>query len=195
MSEEYREMVVEGPPLLLKGYLAGLAVARGMDPGLVLFANEVGVDSEGILEQLAEWMHLHGVISHLLVPRSFHGDVKQGLAKASEHFGVKVKSDRSIRSASLPFQFTAYSTKQAASVEDLFARFGDRIRFPEDYRPAETVDPSARGVEAYTAVHEYEKSGHGTVTGSLAAMMELQRAASDVPVLKVGKIRLQHADD
>ena len=195
MSDAYHEVVVEGPVLFLEGYLAGLLVAKGLSPQEVLFASDVGVSSEGILEQLAEWMHIHGIWSHLIVPPTVYPDVKQGLARATSEFGISLKSDREIRSASMTIEYDCYTREQAQQIGECIQSFADRIRMSDDYKPVKTVDPAAKGVETYTAAHEFEVSAHGTATGSLPAILELRKRAEDIPLLEVGSINLDYFDE
>lgn len=185
MAETYHEMVVEGPLLLVRGYLAGLLVARGMDPAQILFANEVAVDSEGILEQLAEWIHLHGNVSHLLVPQPVYPDVRQAISRAVELFGIRVRSDKTIRSASFQFQLTTHSRSDGEAIKEALASHGDAVRLADDYSPEETN--SANG--------NYQLSAKGTATGNFAAIHDLYRRLAEWRAIKLSRIHLQHYDE
>ena len=107
MSETFREIVVEGPLLLVKGYVAGLLVGKGLDHQQVIFAREKQVRCEGFFDELASWVRLHEHYSHLLVPESVHDLIKPALQLGEEIFGVVVRSDRPIHSASFDFSYIA----------------------------------------------------------------------------------------
>lgn len=195
MAESYHEIVAESPLALLKGLVAGLLIARGLEPREILFAEEHGVECESLAEQISEWMHLHQNVSHLLVPHPLHADLKADLDRAAALLGIKLRSDRLVESASFDFSYVAYNAKQARELDELFTGRADRIRLSEDYRPVTTTDPDAAGIELYAPAHAFEVAASGTATGDLAAVLDLYRLARSQPLLKLKKIRLHRMDD
>lgn len=194
MSETYRELVVQGPYLLIKGFVAGLLAARGLGPEQVLFAHEHHVAAEGLLEQLAEWVRLNPPDSHLLVPHSLYADVHQGLEKA-QPLGLAIRSDRPILSASVQFHYTAYTRRHAAELDGVVKRFAPHLRISDDYEPLPEVNSQAEGVEVYTPAHEFTLNAHGTATGALPTVLEFHKEASAHALMKVSAITLHHDGD
>lgn len=193
MSEEMHQIVVEGPLLLIRGYVAGLLTARGLDLRTVLFADELPIDCESALEQIAEWVHLHRNRSHLLVPLPLHAEMKLQLHKAEATLGLKVLADRLVYSGSIEFSYRAYHPRQAAELDAVLQKFTDRVRLSDDYRPVVRTDPSAAGVELYSPAHEYECTAKGTATGDVRTLLELHHQAATHGLMKLGKVRLNFA--
>ena len=194
MAEMYHEMVIEGPSLLVKGYVAGLLVGAGLNLDEIRCADELPVDCESLVEQFSEWIHLHGTHSHLLVPHRLHGEIKRRMEQARDLIGLKVLSDREIRSASFPFSFEVYAKRHFIELKELLRSVPDTVHLSDDFAPTETIDPSAKGAELYTTAHEYEASGKGTVTGDWDSIHELHQSLAQRSMVKAGKIRLHHAD-
>jgi hypothetical protein len=195
VTESFYEIVVDGPLPVLKGFVVGHLTARGLDPNAVWFADEREVQCESFGLHLAEWMRLHVNISHLLVPQSIHPELKRCFDQAADLLGVRIRSDKPIRSASFKFKYSAYSQAAAKELDDLLSRMPDRVRLSEDYQPQIVVDRQAEGIEMYTPAHAYEVRGSGTATGDLEAIIELHRLAKDHELMKVERISLCHPDD
>ena len=195
MSEQFHELVVEGPLQLIKGCVAGILASEGLSMESVLFAEEHPIRGESLLEQVGEWFHLHQNLSHLLIPMPLYPSMRQRLEKAEAMIGLRTKSDRPIRSASFRFSYAVYAKKHFEEIEALLASCGRSIRFSGDYQPAEQVDPAGAGDELYTAAHYYEAQGAGDATGDLDDILALYHRVSEVGMMKLSKIELHHPDD
>ena len=143
MSEAFHEVVVEGPLTVLRGFVTGLLVARGLDARAVLFAEEHSIHGESFTEQLAEWLRLQANLSHVIVPQALVADMKADFHKAAETVRLQIKSDRPIRSASFEFSYSAYSPRHAQELDELVKRFSDKVRLSEDYQPVEVLERNA----------------------------------------------------
>lgn len=195
MSETFHEIVVKGPLKVIRGYIAGLLVGKGVGTEEVIFAEDRGVATEGVLGEMAEWMHLTENVSHLLVPDSLHADVSSGLEHAPKPLGLHITADKEVRSASFDFSYTAYNKRLADEFDRLFKSFADSVRLSDDYRPVEVVDPDAAGAEAYSPAHDFEAKAKGTATGDLESILELHGLCDEHSLMTVEKIRLHHAAD
>lgn len=193
MADSYHELVIDGALPVVKGFVIGNLLARGLDPNYVLFAEEHGIECEGFVAHLAEWMRLHATSTHLLVPNPLHNDLKADIANAVNHLGLKIRRDRLIRSASFRFSYTAYSKQLALELDSLLKRFPDRVRISDEYNPRTSLDPQAVGVELYTPAHAYEVQASGTATGDLATILELRRMAHEHELMRIEKVRLHDA--
>jgi hypothetical protein len=159
-----------------------------MDPRQILFANEVDVDSEGILEQIAEWMHLHGNVSHLLIPQPVYPDARQAMVKATELFGVRVRSDKTIRSASCHFHSSVHEQREAEEIQRILESHGQAIRL-SDESPAHEGHRPDGGSGSGPIVSK------GSINGSLDAILDIHRRLSELRVVKLSRIHLQHYDE
>jgi hypothetical protein len=192
MAEMHHEITVEGPALLIKGYIAGFLSGRGLSPDAVLVAEELPIHVEGVIERVAEWMHLQRRDSHLLVPQTLYGDVKHALEQAGP-IGLRVQSDRPVASASLDFTYTAYTRRHAAELDAWVKSRADRLRVSEDYQPKEVADSSLEGIEGYAPAHEFEATARGTLTGDLLAILAEHDSAKRLSLLTVSAVRLNYS--
>jgi len=60
-----------------------------------------------------------------------------------------------------------------------------------DFSHDEKKDPSAKGVEAYSVVHEFEAEGNGTITGRIDLLIALKRKIADYPLINAEDIFLK----
>lgn len=194
MADAYHELKIKGPYLLIKGYLAGLLVGRGLSPDTVLFAHEHDIACEGLLEQVAEWLRLSSADWHVLAPASFYGEIRHALDQARP-LGVELLADRPVRSATAGFSYSAYTERHASELENFVKKHAARLRLSDDYQLREKVDSAAEGVELYSPAHAHEVSAKGTVTGSLDAVLAFKREAKHFPLMTVESIHLHHDND
>lgn len=194
MADLYYEMVVEGPLPVIKGFVAGVLIARGLDPKEVLFATEHQIAVEPLREQLAEWLHLARNRSHLMVPAELKSDLRMAVSKAGS-IGLSLVTERPVRSAYVDFNYAAFQPEQAAQLVSLIRGQEPALRISDDFQPTRHVDPDAKGNELYSPAHDFEVKAHGRLTGSLRHVLAFAEEAKNHPLLEISAIQIHHGDD
>jgi hypothetical protein len=195
MPTSHHEVLVAGPLAAVKGFLAGYLVARGLEPGHVIVGEEHNIDCESMIEQLKELVHIREHVSHLVVPDDIFGELTDAIGKVVSVAGIKVTAARPVRSAYFTFRYNAYTREQFDQLHAIIANLPESVRVSDDYQPTATEDPTAAGVEGYTPAHDFEASGSGSVTGSVADILDLHAKATANELFVVSGIKLHHDDD
>ena len=188
MGEPWHEIVVESQRSGVFGFVEGFMVGRGS--AAPINAEEEAFDVSGWRERLTE--ALSGVErTHVLVPGEAAGLFRDAVARAAEvGFDVKVLADRVVRSAEFDFRLHVFSREHARKIRDMLASLPSGAALTEDTHLHETVDPDAKGYEAYAPVHEFEFTGRGKVRGSIPSVHRVHRTCLDEPLIHTERIRL-----
>jgi hypothetical protein len=118
--------------------------------------------------------------------------LKKRVRRIEEDTGLQIHEVRFIRSATLEFEFQAYAPKYAAQIRKLIESRPEGLRL-DNYRKKETRNPEGRGVEMYTAVHDYEFEGSGKLVGRVDLVVEARRLLDQHPLVEPQLIRLNRA--
>jgi hypothetical protein len=177
----YEEFVVTGTPDQARAFLAGWAAGQGLGLGeqdeRVLLAKDRRIRSEGHLESLVETLR-PGHVTHLVVREDAAEPLGRALAAGGRAAGVELRSRRRVRSASFEFEYEIFTKEEGALVRTVFEGLPEGVTLSEDYRPRESIDPKAAGVELYAPAHAYTLAARGTAHGPLEGILELHRSAA-----------------
>ena len=190
MSTSYHEFVIQGPRDWLLGFLHGYLEARGRKERLLDGEHE-GFDCEPLRERLRELLHLGAETSHLLVPDAVAEHVREAIrtAASAEH-PVRLVGEEPVRCVRFRFSFAIYSKTHAERIRTYFRDLPEGARVEADFKTVE--DPSAKGVEAYAPVHDFEFEGEGTVEGTVDGVVEVYRKCRNEELIQEGKIEIVH---
>lgn len=189
MSENYQEIVVKGPTLLVKGFASGWLVAKGLDTGAVIFAEERGIEVESVTEQMLEWLRLQS-LTHLLAPHVFAGELSAAVNAAAEALKLSVVEEKAVKSATFRFSYKAFTEKLATEIEAAVHSMPDRVSLAPGYQPVIKSDPNAKGVELYSPTHAYQASANGELTGDLLATLAMHDRLKKFDMVTVEPVRL-----
>lgn len=189
MAENYQEIVVKGPTLLVKGFASGWLVAKGLDTGAVIFAEERGIEVESLTEQMLEWLRLQS-LSHLLAPHLFAGELSAAFKAAAESLKLAVVEEKTVKSATFRFSYKAFTEKLATEIETAIHSMPDRVTLSPGYQPVIKSDPNAKGVELYSPTHAYEASAAGELTGDLPAILAMHDRLKKFDMVTADPVRL-----
>jgi hypothetical protein len=188
VKQTFYEVVLEGSPKLVCGFLNGLMMGSGRQ-GRVFFCHDEGIDYESLTSRLAELVHLHPRDCHVIVDKDTRNYLHRLAPRMEESMGLKLISSRHIRTATFPFHFVAYARRYGVEILGKLHSLPEGVRL-EDFHQHEKVDPGAAGVESYAPAHDYEIRGEGNVIGPADRVIEARRGLDGHPLIEVGKIRL-----
>ena len=190
-APRFYEVVFRGKPKVVKAFLKGLMMGAGRDH-TAWYSFDEGIHHEGPAEKFKEMFGVRAVDCHVVLDAEAAGYLKQMQRRIKEETGLEITSNRHIRSASFAFSYHAYAPKYAERIEAALKDLPAGVKL-EDWRHDVKHDPSAKGVEAYSAVHDFEASGKGTARGRIDALIGLHHKLDDDPLVTVETIRLNLA--
>ncbi len=186
----FHEVVLEGHPEVCRGLLTGLLIGADIPDG-VFFSEEEGVVRQSFGEKLKEIVGLHAAVCHVIVA----GPVRKLLERHKKRLaaeGVRVASQKRIRSGRFEFRYHAYARRYGEEIRALLRTLPPGLKV-EGGKGEETIDKSAVGVEAYTPAHDYEIKGEGAVSGRIDSLIRARRALDEHPLVSVEPIELDLA--
>ncbi len=190
-KKSFYEVVFTGKPKVVRAYLAGLTAGSGQD-ATIFFSFQEGVFHEGKVERLSELMHVRALDCHVIVDVDTSNRLKKVAKTLEMETGLAITSNRHIRSASLAFGFEAFAKRYNDEIVEVIRNLPPGLRL-DGYTHDVKLDPSAKGVEAYTVTHDYEAKGTGIVVGRVDLLIELKRKLQDFPLVKSEEIELNLA--
>ncbi|HNY73802.1 MAG TPA: hypothetical protein PKL55_09700, partial [Syntrophales bacterium] len=118
MSKDYYEVVVEGHPEYVNGFVHGLIAGRG-GAGDAFFGEDFEIDEERPLEILSRLVGLREEHTVLLVEETVLGLLKEVIGGGRREGGMKLISTRKIREASFKYSFATFSRETGAALDKL----------------------------------------------------------------------------
>ncbi len=190
-APRFYEVVFRGKPRVVKAFFKGLMMGAGRD-FKSFFNFDEGVHHEGKAEKFKEMFGVRATDCHVIVDSDTSKYLK-GMARAIvTETGLEITANRSVRSGSMKFEYHAYAPRYSAEILALIKSLPKGLKM-QDHKHKEKRDPSAKGVEAYSAVHDFEASGSGLVTGRIDLLIELKSAMRALPLIKADDIVLKLA--
>lgn len=187
----FYEVVFQGKPKVVRGFLAGLVMGAGSD-ATIYFSFTDGVYHEGKGEMLAELLHIRALDCHVIVDSATSALIKKLKKRISEETGLVVTSQRHIRSASLEFCYQTFAPKYNQEIVDLVKNLPKGLKV-QDLNHEVQVNPDAKGMEAYSPAHHYEASGRAIITGRVDMVIDLRKRFEEFPLIKSKEIILNLA--
>jgi hypothetical protein len=187
----FYEVVFEGAPKRVRGFLAGLRLGVGGESTIFYHYDEC-VHHEGLGARLAEMVHLSKQDCHVIVDTDLKRRLQKLAPRIEAEAQLRIRSSRFIRSASLPFHFEAFADRYGQEISYRLHNLPDGLRLV-DFEQDEKRDPRAEGVEAYAPAHHYEIRGSGRVVGRVDLLIEARRLLDSHPLIAVGEITLKLA--
>ena len=164
MAVMYYELVIKGNGKLLKGFVRGYEIGKSIKSGLC-FCEDRPINTHHLKETLT----FRGDHLHLLCGARIRQGFLTAIRKA-EDLDFEIIADRRILKSSFEFEFETASRKVATDIRRRIRSLPAGLKIV-DYEPNETIDPSAKGVEFYTPVHDYRFEGKGVIEGDLETLL------------------------
>ena len=187
----FYEVVFRGKPKVVRAFLGGLVMGSGHDARL-FFSYLSGVHHEGKVEKFAELVGFRADDCHVIVDQQTSRLIKKLARRITEETGLAITSHRGVRAAEMPFSFQAFAANYDQQIVDRLRNLPTGLRlqgFKHDVR----LSPDAKGVEAYSPVHDYEATGQGVIKGPIDALIDLKEDLKDFPLIKTEEIKLSLA--
>ena len=190
-APRFYEVVFQGKPKVVKAFIKGLMMGAERE-ATVFYSFDEGVHHEGKAEKFKEMFGIRAIDCHVVVSSEASAYLKKMACKIVTDTGLEISSNRSIRNASLKFEYHAYAPRYSAEIVKVLKALPKGLKL-QGYDHVEKRDPSAKGVEAYSATHDFEADGAGTVMGRIDLLIELKRTFAKYPLIQAEDIILNLA--
>jgi hypothetical protein len=185
MATKYHEIIVKGDDEVLKGFLDGFKTAKKIKTGVVL-ASDHPINTH----HLKEILTLHGNYIHVIVSGRHHQTLIAAI-KDTPDIECDIVSDVGISNAYLEFKFETFNRDVARDLKKMLGRLPAGLQLI-DYDPKETVDPSAKGIEFYSPIHDYTFEGKGKIRGDVEKLIKFHERLDEHVFIEVNDIELEH---
>lgn len=186
-EDRYVELELKGSTDQALGFVEGLRIGTP-EVEKVWYSCRESLEGHGLIEAL--WQRV-GKDTRVILPVALAEMVRGALAE-SPVLNLEAGEMQPVDYGELEFSYHVYSRDEAAEIRKLVeADLPAGVRL-EDYDVNETVDPSGRGVELYSPVHDYECRGSGRYVGAVAGIFSLAHRLSDQSFVEPGRVRLHH---
>jgi len=170
MNQPFYEIVIEGPFMLVKGFVVGFLAGVKPD-GEYFFHRKAGIRRETLKGFLREFFELDNHVHLCLEP-----DLIERFKKAAELYktktGMKIESIKPIKSASFTFAYEFFNEDLANKARDMLTKLPKNVEL-KDYFPFVEKDIEARGVEAYAPLHDFTSRAKGKIEGDFEGVMKV----------------------
>jgi len=187
----FYEVVIQGSPKMIRGFLGGLTLAADHD-GMVVYHRDACIHEESAGERFIERIGLQPRNVNVVVDRKTCDLLRKHAKRIETETGLRITSTRHIRSASFAFKFQAYARRYGVEIKGILNNLPAGLRL-EDFEYDENLHPGAEGIEAYAPVHEYEIKGSGRVLGRIDLLVAARCKLDQHPLVNPGKIELKLA--
>jgi len=187
-TPRFYEVVFRGKPKVVRAFLKGLMMGANRESS-IFYSYDEGVYHERKIEHLQEMFGLRGTDCHVIVDGEASVYLKKMSKRIASDTGLEITAHRSIRSSSMDFRYSAYAPRYFAEISQVFRNLPKGLRL-RGYKHKERIDPAAKGIEAYSAVHDFEAIGTGTVSGRIDLLIEFKRSLASLPLIHSDEIKL-----
>lgn len=178
----YHEIIIKGDGAVVDAYLKGFLAGRDIKSGFY-FSREWPFHMRNLMERFK----YHGEVEHVICTSKLKPVIVRSVDKSD--VDIEVKEARKITSTSFKFDFETANRQAAGGIKRALRNLPDGVKL-EDFDPEEIVDPSGKGVEAYTPVHEYQFLGRGLARGDVEGVLKLHKRLSDNTCFHVDDINV-----
>lgn len=185
MATRYFELVVKGEGELLRGFIDGFMTAKKITSGIIM-ASLHPIDTH----HLREVFTLHGDHIHVIVAAR-HRQALMAAIREARDIDCRLVSEREIKRAHFAFSFRVFNRDVAAELRQMLGDLPPELKLI-DYDPRETIDPSAKGVEVYSPVHEYCFEGKGKIQGDIEKLLSVRQRLARHVSIEMKDIELEH---
>jgi len=189
MSKDYYEVVVEGRPEYVNGFVHGLIAGRG-GAGDAFFGEDFEIDEERPLEILGRLVGLREEHTVLVVEETVLGLLKETIGGGRREKVMKLVATQKIREASFTYSFATFSRETGAALDKLLTSIPPGVFAEPPYAPEHRETPEGQGVEAYTPLHDYELKAAGRIRGECGGVCRCYELLKRHEVVELGPMEL-----
>jgi len=186
----FYEIVIEGPFLMVKGFVFGL-LEGSKKTGTVIFSRENNIKIETLSEILKEWLHLQESLTHLIVEEDLLPLITESLRNTFSLLNLKLKERKRIKNASFDFRYEAYAQKYGEEIKSIFRELPPELKISPDYQPKEEMYlECGDGIGSLATCHVYNLKAKGTVEGPIEALLPFYQKIQNYELIKAEPIIL-----
>jgi hypothetical protein len=191
----FHEVEFSGSPKSVRGLLAGLIIGSGIACERWYHADEdiAPGAAKASMRRAAEKLHLMPVSTVQAVVTGELAKLLRGSARAIAARGVaEVVRIKRIKKARVELRYHTFARRYDNEVQTLLKDLPRGVKLEQVERSVE-VDEDARGVEMYTAVHDFESCGSCVLAGRFDLVLDLRNRLDVHPLIECGEIELELA--
>lgn len=195
MPMEFHEIRVSGKTLWIDGFVKGFLAARNA-AGALIDAEQEEIACQTHTEKLREKLGFSHETRHYLCPPRLLALFEE-MEAASEAAGkaLRVNKGPLYSGLSFRFHFSVFSREDGRRFRERFDDLPEEVAVRWTRPIREIIDPTARGAELYTPVHEYELSGEGIAEGGIPGVLELYRWCRNEELVSLEAAVLEEASN
>ncbi len=184
---EWHVIVVEGHARELRAFVSGFVTDRGLDPAIVVFGDDVGLEPESLVARLRTLVR--GGHHAILLPADQADSLGESLGRGGAALGLRVTDRHPVARASFAFAAEAFSREVSAAVRAVCRTLPAGVHF-EAHAESEEARAENAGVELYTPVHHYAYRVRATAAGPLGGILDVRRRLGEIEAVVVEPLRL-----
>ncbi len=191
---DYYEIILEGDPEILKGFLVGYLSAAGITEEFFT-AKESGVEHDSFLQELAEWARLSEERSHIVASRRVLNATKSAVARVGRDLNLEVAEVKPLKGARVSFEWEVYNRDQGAELRRLTEDHPATLVL-DGYAPEEEVHEDHEGkVGMYAPSHPYILKARGNASGPAGEVIAWANRLRSNAFAKLDTIELEYLDE
>ena len=192
MQRAFSELVIEGPFILVKGFLMGFWSTQEPPPQY-FFHRKAGIRRETLRDALVELFELENMV-HVCLEEAAVQPFQDAVVRAKSVIGLSVRSVKKVVAAEFEFSFEMFSEELADEGKGIFGHLPEGVELVS-FEPEEVVHEIQKGrrYAGYAPVRPYVYKGMGHCKGEFGGVVDLflkckrSKAAS---FILTGKIEL-----
>lgn len=190
MNTSYYEVVIEGNLDLMKGFVMGFLVGRGIEGG-AFFDEVCHIGGEETAGPLVRLISAHDNVSTVIVGAGLHDLLVAALNTHPQAIALRIKNVRRVLSAAFTCHFRTYSREAGDKLKSILGCIPEGVDGKSAFELHEKIDPEGKGHEFFTPLHDYELAGKGRISGSVRGVLDLYHRLGRFEVVELGKLELE----
>jgi len=170
MQSNFSEIVIEGPFVLVKGFLMGYLYGSKKE-FRYFFHRKHGIRRETFREFIKELFEFESYV-HLCLENNILQEFLGAVENAKDKIGLEVKSIRNINGANFSFSYEIFNKDIGQEIKTIFDNCSSGVKL-KDFNTDEQSAKDAEGIEAYAPAHSYIARGSGKAEGNILDVMDL----------------------
>jgi len=187
MEKKFVELVIEGPFILVKGFLMGFIEGLNEKP-VYFFSRRSGIRTETLGEAVKEWLGFENLV-HLCLEEPFASKFAKAIKNTHHKIAMEVNSTKEIKSASFSFEANFYNEKQATRFKKLLDSLPEEV-FVDSLKEEQFVDEVEKNRGVYAPEHDFEYSASGKVVGKFDIVVNLYLQHQKEPMIELSEVFL-----
>jgi hypothetical protein len=184
----FYEAVFQGKPKVVRAFMSGLIMGSGLD-ATVIWNYDEGIEYGGATGRLVGMVGLRTRVCHVIVDKDTAALLRRLRRRIVAETGLEIAGLRRVKSARMEFEFHTYGARHHRQIVDLLSDLPVGLKLVDFWTDVQE-DPKAKGVEAYTAVHDFSSGGKGAVTGRLDLLVAFKSRCAAFPLLETEDVKL-----